>query len=70
LKNGLINWEEMKAEIVPAEVIKSSTKYQVAIQYICIRDAVRLAAEYLSREMAYASPSQAYAKLALYMACP
>ena len=69
LKTGVVNWVEMQAEIVSAEVKKSGSKYQVAVQYTYIQDGTRQTAEYLSRELACEADAQAYAEFSLSMIC-
>jgi hypothetical protein len=65
LKTGVADWVEMQAEIVAAEVKKSGSKYQVAVQYTYIQDGTRQTAEYLSCEMACEADAQAYAEFSL-----
>lgn len=68
--NDIVNWKELQAEIISAEIIPDGLKYVVVVRYHYLDGHELCIGEYKSRPLASESVAKAYAETALSMACP
>ena len=70
MKPDAINWNEMKAEVVSAEIVNVEAHYQVLVRYKYLVGGSYQYDEYKSRLLVSESLAKSYADAALKVACP
>lgn len=70
MNKDIVNWKELQAEIISAEVRQIDSKYHVVVRYSYFDGQQPCMGEYQSRPLNSETVAKAYADAALSMACP